>query len=169
MRTRSCYLCNRLPPPSRAPIKPAARRWHAYGGAGILISKGLGDILADHYDQLSACVREKYAEEHSDLQFTACVFELGYAPTDPGSLMLGGERLFDTFAPSSSGLTVQDLRAMADRYHPERPGNDDRIIRLLSFHLKAKNKRASLVAADIHEGTSILYSLHGSPIFQQVE
>ncbi len=151
-----------------------ARRWHAYGGAGIIISKGLGDILADNYDKLSDCVTKKYAEEHSDLQFTACVFELGYAPTDPGHFMLGGERLFDTFAPSNGGLTIQDLKSKVDKYradvaaaNPDSRGSvDDRAVRLLSFHLKAKNKRPALIAADIHEGTSIFYSLHNSPTFQ---
>jgi hypothetical protein len=141
----------------------------------MIISKGLGDILADHYDQLSACVREKYAEEHSDLAFTACVFELGYAPTDFGSFLLGGPRLLDTYAPANGGHHASFIEERVRGYRSQRAaaaaagsmdaaGVDDTVVRTLSWHAKAARAGGVMnMVQEIFDVTQALYELHGSP------
>ena len=152
-------------------------RWHAYGGAGMVISKGLGDILADNYYTLRDCVTKKYASEHSDLAFTACVFELGYAPTDFGPFMLGGARLLDSYAPTNGGHTAEFLRERVSEYlkHSAVAGSrsmgavDHTIASTLSWHAKAARRGGvPNIVHEIFVATELVYGLHGSPTHKPI-
>jgi hypothetical protein len=148
------------------------------GLADILaISKGLADILADNYDALRDCVTKKYASEHSDLAFTACVFELGYAPTDFGPFMLGGSRLLDTYAPLNGGQAAGFFRDRVREYQNQLAAAaggsmgavDSTIASTLSWHAKAARRGGvPNIVHEIFVVTELAYGLHGSHTHKQI-
>jgi hypothetical protein len=143
----------------------------------MVISKGLADILADNYDALRDCVTKKYASEHSDLAFTACVFELGYAPTDFGPFLLGGSRLLDTYAPLNGGHAADFFRERVREYQNQLAaaaggsmGAVDRTIAgTLSWHAKAARRGGvPNILREMSVVTELVYGLHGSPTHKPV-
>jgi hypothetical protein len=122
-------------------------------------------------------VTNKYGREHSDLAFTACVFELGYAPTDFGPFMLGGPRLLDTYAPPNGGHTADffrerlaELRNQLAAAAGGGPGEVDRTLSsTLSWHAKAARRGGvPNIVREMFAVTELIYGLHGSPTLKPV-
>jgi hypothetical protein len=77
----------------------------------MIISRGLGDLLANNVDKIQKCIKTKYPAEFGDRAFTGCLWELGIAPTDPGPFLLGTspEPLFGTFQRGNAWFPYNQL------------------------------------------------------------
>jgi hypothetical protein len=133
-----------------------------YGGAGMIISRGLGDLLAKNVDAFQKCVKTKYPAEFGDRAFTGCLWELGIAPTDPGPFLLGtsSEPLFGTFQRGNPGVPIRFLDDV--KIHSNRDSTYRRALStLLTWHAKAGSpgRRLADVIADIKAFVDLMASI----------
>lgn len=65
-------------------------RWHAYSGAGLVLSVGLMRQLHARRDEYEACVAQK-GNDYGDSVMSYCLFKMGFAPTVGGTWEWGWE------------------------------------------------------------------------------
>jgi hypothetical protein len=124
----------------------------------MIISRGLGDLLANNVDTFQKCIKTKYPTEFGDRAFTGCLWELGIAPTDPGPFLLGTspEPLFGTFQRGNPGVPLQFLEQTYNNRDLELENEALRnkmngIASMITWHAKAgtAGRRLSDVIADM--------------------
>ena len=144
-----------------------SQRWHVYGGSGMIISRGLADMMAKHRGALKECITKRYTYEYGDRALTSCLFEMGIAPTDPGPYLVGSypEPMFGTFQRGNEMVPVEFFRQALDNARKQTGKMDmavrNRLVtmsRMVSWHGRAgaPGRRLSHVVADISMLTSLM-------------
>jgi hypothetical protein len=125
----------------------------------MIISRGLGDLLAKNVEKFERCVKTKYGGEAGDRAFTGCVWELGVAPTDPGPFLLGTslEPLFGTFQRGNPGVPFQWIESAYKNVNVDEEKFGE-LASMVTWHAKAgaAGRHLSDVIADIHAFTNLM-------------
>jgi hypothetical protein len=130
-------------------------RWHAFGGAGWILSAGLVEQLARKRHAYETCAWE--VRDHGDRTASTCLWRLGFAPTEFSTGAFGNRGTvprLDSFGiintePTPKELLSRVLQAM------QQPGSKQHqeVTNMLSWHLKErvleKAYNESMVAATV--------------------
>lgn len=102
---------------TRAPVYAVPQQLYSmHGGAGALLSRGL--LAAVNLTQMVGCVLSTYATG-GDSFITSCLWEQGFAITDPGfSFQHPGVRLFDPADARTTPLLMTLLDSTTQRRCP---------------------------------------------------
>jgi hypothetical protein len=150
-----------LPNPGNVTVAECVRlwdrkwRWHAFGGAGWILSAGLVEQLAKQRKAYEMCAWE--VRDYGDRTASACLWRLGFAPTEFSTAAYGDRGTaprLDSFgkvnnSPTPKALLIRMLQAM------KQPGSKQHqeVTNMLSWHLKERAlKKAynnSMVAATV--------------------
>jgi hypothetical protein len=115
-------------------------RWHAFGGAGWILSAGLVKQLAKKREAYETCVWK--VNDYGDRSASTCLWRMGFAPTEFSTSSLGTRTTtprLDSFGKDNIEPTPKMLLS---RLHAamQQPGSEQHqnVTGMLSWHLKER-------------------------------
>ena len=128
-------------------------RWHAYGGAGIIFSRGLLKELAKRRIEFEQCAWN-FREDlnFGDMTLSECLWRLGFAPTHPGPYFSGRlpRPMMDPFPEYADFTTPEALMekiALAES-KDGKPSDKEQLAWMVSWHVKERAMLLPMLASN---------------------